>query len=110
DGACTITPDLLPPDILGAASDDGERPLREIVREVEAATIESRLRRHRYHRGDTARSLGVTREWLWAKMRKLGLTARDPGGEPDNESGASSPRPPPPSSKPPRACPAHLPP
>jgi transcriptional regulator with PAS, ATPase and Fis domain len=88
DGVEAITPDLLPPEILGAASDDGERPLREIVREVEAATIESRLRRHRYHRGETARSLGVTREWLWAKMRKLGLSPRDPGGEPDDESGA----------------------
>jgi DNA-binding NtrC family response regulator len=85
DGTQAIAPDLLPPEILGAAADDGERPLREIVREVEAATIESRLRRYRYHRGATARSLGVTREWLWAKMRKLGLIARDPAGGSDDE-------------------------
>ncbi len=49
------------------------------------ATIESRLRRYRYHRGRTAHSLGVTREWLWAKMRKLGLVARDPGAQSDDE-------------------------
>jgi DNA-binding NtrC family response regulator len=83
DGERPIGPDLLPPEILGTTPGDGERPLREIVREVEAATIESRLRRYRYHRGRTARSLGVTREWLWAKMRKLGLGARDPGADDD---------------------------
>jgi transcriptional regulator with PAS, ATPase and Fis domain len=78
DDGQRITPDLLPPDILTAVPHDDERPLREIVREVEAAVIEQRLRRHRYHRGQTAQSLGVTREWLWAKMRKLGLAGRGP--------------------------------
>ncbi len=47
--------------------------LKEIVREVEAATIRARLREHGYHRAATARSLGMTRESLWAKLRQLGF-------------------------------------
>jgi transcriptional regulator with PAS, ATPase and Fis domain len=75
----TITPDLLPPEILAArGEDDGLRPLKDIVSQVEAAAIQDRLRRHGYHRTRTARSLGVTREWLWAKMRRLGLFVRNP--------------------------------
>jgi len=85
DGGRRITSDLLSPDILTAAPEADERPLREIVQEVETATIEERLRRHRYHRTRTARSLGVTREWLWAKMRKLGLAGRDPSTDRDDD-------------------------
>jgi DNA-binding NtrC family response regulator len=85
DGAGRITPALLAPGILTAVPTADERPLREIVQEVEAATIEARLRRHRYHRGRTARSLGVTREWLWAKMRRLGLGGRTPGRDDGEE-------------------------
>jgi DNA-binding NtrC family response regulator len=51
----------------------GTRPLKEIVREVELATIRARLREFGYHRSATARSLGFSRESLWAKMRQLGL-------------------------------------
>jgi DNA-binding NtrC family response regulator len=71
-----ITADLLAPWIAEgapAATGDGSRRLKEIVREVEVATIRSRLREHANHRTATAQSLGVTREWLWAKMRALGL-------------------------------------
>jgi transcriptional regulator with PAS, ATPase and Fis domain len=85
DDGQRITPDLLPPEILTVVPQDDERPLREIVREVETATIEERLRRHRYHRGRTAQSLGVTREWLWAKMRKLGLAGRGPDDDADDD-------------------------
>ena len=80
-----IAPDLLPAEIAGNQTlvvPDGGRPLKEIVRAVEAATIRERLREHSYHRTDTARSLGVTREWLWAKMRRLGFklpSRRDDG-------------------------------
>ena len=75
---------ILSPRILAAAPhDEADLPLREIVREVETAVIEARLRKHRYHRGRTARSLEVSREWLWAKMRKLGLSGREP--LPDDE-------------------------
>jgi two-component system response regulator AtoC len=58
------------------------KALKEIVREVELATIRSRLRAHGGHRTATARSLGVTREWLWAKMRRLGIgSGRDDDGD-----------------------------
>ena len=50
-----------------------ERTLKEIVRDVELATIRERLRLHGNHRSATARSLGFTRESLWAKMRRLGF-------------------------------------
>jgi DNA-binding NtrC family response regulator len=73
------TPELLPPEILAArGEDDGLPPLKDIVSRVEAAAIQDRLRRHGYHRTRTAHSLGVTREWLWAKMRRLGLFVRNP--------------------------------
>jgi Nif-specific regulatory protein len=55
------------------APPQGSRPLKEIVREVEVATIRARLREHGYHRSATARSLGMTREALWAKIRQLGF-------------------------------------
>jgi DNA-binding NtrC family response regulator len=54
--------------------DRGDRPLREIVRDVERAAILSRLERFDYHRSATARSLGMARESLWAKLRALGLS------------------------------------
>jgi DNA-binding NtrC family response regulator len=50
-----------------------ERSLKEIVRDVESATIQARLRRYGYRRTITARSLGITREGLWLKIRQLGL-------------------------------------
>lgn len=60
-----------------------ERTLREIVAEVESATILARLRSHGYRRGETARSLGISREALWARLRRLGSgpsrkSTRDP--------------------------------
>jgi two-component system, NtrC family, response regulator AtoC len=48
-------------------------PLKDIVREVEVATIDARLREHGYHRTATAASLGLTREGLWQKLRQLGM-------------------------------------
>jgi transcriptional regulator with PAS, ATPase and Fis domain len=50
-----------------------DRPLKAIVRDIEVAMIVDRLRDHGYNREATARSLGITREALWAKMQKLGL-------------------------------------
>ena len=58
------------------------RPLKEIVRDVELATISARLRAYGYHRTDTARSLGLTREGLWQKLRQLGFKPPNRGGEP----------------------------
>ena len=71
-----VTPDLLAAWIVDgapSAASDGTRPLKEIVRDVERATIRARLREHGYHRTATARSLGMTRESLWAKLRQLGF-------------------------------------
>jgi two-component system, NtrC family, response regulator AtoC len=47
--------------------------LKDIVRDVETATIDARLREHGYHRTATAASLGLTREGLWQKLRQLGM-------------------------------------
>jgi DNA-binding NtrC family response regulator len=71
-----VTPDLLASWVVDGAppvAGDGMRPLKEIVREVELATIRARLREHGNHREATARSLGMTRESLWAKLRQLGF-------------------------------------
>jgi two-component system response regulator HydG len=63
---------------------DGQRPLKQILREVELATVQARLREHGYRRAATAKSLGLTREALWAKMRKLGLAAPAVGDDVDD--------------------------
>ena len=69
-----IAPDALAPWIAGevAVSLAAAAPLREIARQVETAIVQSRLREHSYRRTATARSLGLTREGLWAKLRSLG--------------------------------------
>ena len=78
-----ITPELLASWIVDGtpSAADATRPLKEIVREVEAATIRARLREHGYHRAATARSLGMTRESLWAKLRQLGFVLPRRGAE-----------------------------
>ena len=79
DGRERVPLDLLSPWIVDGApvaGPDGERPLKEIVREVEVAVIQARLRQHGYQRTATARSLGLSRESLWAKMRQLGIWLR----------------------------------
>ena len=83
-----VGPELLSPWIVEnapALAEDGTRPLKDIVREVEVATIRTRLREHGYRRADTAKSLGVTREWLWAKMRKLGFRLPGRGNDADGD-------------------------
>jgi Nif-specific regulatory protein len=71
-----LAPDALAPWVIGglAISPATEASLRELMRQVETAIIQSRLREHGYRRTETARSLGITRESLWAKLRALGLT------------------------------------
>ncbi len=49
------------------------RPLKELVHDVEVAIIHDRLRMYEYHRGATARSLGMTREGLWQKLKQIRL-------------------------------------
>jgi DNA-binding NtrC family response regulator len=70
-----IGPEALAPWIVSdlAALPAAEAPLREVMRQVETALVQSRLREHGYRRDLTARSLGIRRESLWAKLRALGL-------------------------------------
>jgi len=72
-----LAPNALNPLIAGyvVASPATEAPLRELMRQLEAAIVQSRLREHGYRRAETARSLGITREALWAKLRALGLAS-----------------------------------
>jgi two-component system response regulator AtoC len=88
DEGARITPALLTPALVEAAAPDGaraldrpNRPLREIVDEVTTTVITDALRRNGNHRARTARSLGVSREWLWAMMRRLRI-GRSDSGEP----------------------------
>jgi len=79
DGRQRITLDLVSPWIVADgpfADADGDRPLKEIVHDVEVAVIHARLQEHGYQRTATARSLGLSRESLWAKMRQLGIRLR----------------------------------
>jgi DNA-binding NtrC family response regulator len=81
-----IVPDMLASWIVEGAPAAGgaeARPLKEVVREVEVATIRARLREHGYHRAATARSLGMSRESLWAKLRQLGFVVPPRGSDPD---------------------------
>ena len=43
------------------------------MRDAELAAVSERLRSFGYARTETARSLGLTREGLWHKLRQLGL-------------------------------------
>jgi transcriptional regulator with PAS, ATPase and Fis domain len=70
-----IAPEALAPWIVNdlGAGPAAAAPLREIMRQVETAVIQSRLRQHGYRRDLTAESLGIGREALWRKLRALGL-------------------------------------
>jgi DNA-binding NtrC family response regulator len=84
-GASRLAPEIVAtPRVSGMTGRDSNRPLRDIVKEVEIAEINSRLRAHGYNRSRAARSLGITREALWAKMKQLGVAVRrrmSSGGE-----------------------------
>ena len=87
-----ITLEALSPGIAATAlaRPAADRALKSIVQDIEVAIILARLREHGYNREETARSLGITREALWAKMRKLGLEVarrgpEDAGGEVEKE-------------------------
>jgi two-component system response regulator HupR/HoxA len=57
-----------------AATRPGGEPLAHVLRRVETTVIRERLQTSRT-KAEAARSLGITREALYAKMRRLGLTA-----------------------------------
>jgi two-component system response regulator PilR (NtrC family)/two-component system response regulator HydG len=98
-----ITPDLLSPCIRGTARPAiaaDLRPIKDIVTDVEIAVIIERERRFGGNRCAAARSLGLTREGLWAKKRRLGIldvpgaqasgSSTDSSGGRRDESGAEA--------------------
>jgi DNA-binding NtrC family response regulator len=70
-----ITPDALAPWVAGdvPVTSATEAPLRDLMRQIEAAILQNRLRDHGYRKAETAESLGMTRWALWARLRALGL-------------------------------------
>ncbi len=90
-----LGPEHLPDSVLGAEgglAEAGPRgPLREELARVEAVLIRRALRAHGGRRAETARALGLSREGLWKKLRRLGLAA--PPGSPStagSESGGAA--------------------
>ena len=61
-----------PVDALGLPPDPGE-PLRETVARLEALLIRRALQAHGHRRSETAKRLGLTREGLYKKMKRLGI-------------------------------------
>ncbi len=75
------------PGIAVAAAPRRPSTLREELERVEALLIRRALRAHGGRRGETARALGLSREGLWKKLRRLGV-------EPAQDSaGGSGPKP-----------------
>src|SRR5581483_3814603 len=70
-----IAPDALAPSIRSdvATAPGTAAPLHDLLRQVETAVVQKRLREHGYRRAETAESLGITRSALWRKLRSLGL-------------------------------------
>jgi len=65
------TDPALPEELLPGAG-AGE-PLRDTLLRIERYLVQRALTAHRGHRADTARALGLTREGLWKKMKRLGI-------------------------------------
>lgn len=51
----------------------GQRPLREIIDEMEKAYILSLLNRHQWNRTRVADILGIQRKTLYLKLKKLDI-------------------------------------
>ena len=66
-------PPAPPPDAAQRAGLRAEAPLQESLARVEAWLIRDALDRHGGRRADTARKLGLTREGLYKKMKRLGI-------------------------------------
>lgn len=76
----TITADFLSPKIQRKTETAQERPifvLKDAVGEFERAFIHRALSENDNHKERTARALGLTRQGLFEKMRRLGLTEKD---------------------------------
>ena len=72
-----ILPEHLPPEIGGSAPLEGATaaPVGRTMKEIEAQIILDALRRHGWHRQDTAKELGIDKTTLWRKMKRLGIQA-----------------------------------
>ena len=60
---------------------DAPPTLRAVLDDATRRTIVERLQLHAGNRRATAKSLGVSREWLWAMMRRLGIDAPPRDGD-----------------------------
>ena len=72
-----IMPDHLAPRIRHHGAVPGDEPLDDVLARVEIALIRDRLERFPT-KADAARSLGITREGLYAKLRRLGMWGSSP--------------------------------
>jgi PAS domain S-box-containing protein len=73
----TIRREDLPPNFRGEAAvpvSAPREPESNPLASAEAATIRDALKRHRNNRTRTAQELGVSRNTLWRKMKKYGIT------------------------------------
>ncbi|MBN1476418.1 sigma 54-interacting transcriptional regulator [Candidatus Sumerlaeota bacterium] len=71
-----IQPEHLPPEIVMATARPEEiaaAPMGRTLEELEAQIILAALRRHGWHRLETARELGINKTTLWRKMKRLGI-------------------------------------
>jgi two-component system response regulator HydG len=75
-----LHPQHLAPRIRAAVAPPPEEPLLHILKRVETAVIRERLH-HLPTKAAAARSLGITREALYWKMRRLGVVSRRVVGE-----------------------------
>ncbi len=68
------------------------RPLREVLREAEAAHIQLALGATGGHRSQTADLLGISRKVLWEKLKDLNLSEAEEGGPENGEGEDSAPQ------------------
>jgi transcriptional regulator with PAS, ATPase and Fis domain len=75
----SITPELLSPKISKRepSARDDVLNLKDAVAEFERALIQRALAEHGGHKEKTARALGLTRQGLFEKMRRIGLIERE---------------------------------
>ena len=56
---------------------DINRPLDEVIRDVETATLRNALRASNWRNDEASTRLGVSRKGLYLKRRRLGIVASD---------------------------------
>jgi DNA-binding NtrC family response regulator len=67
----------LSPEVRDSAAPDAPWGLRAVLRERETAIVREALERHGGVLARAAADLGITRQALWAKVRRLGLAGQD---------------------------------